>query len=183
MRAKLWWRTRRTPALLCAPFRITGSGARRALSIIEIGEGTRIGPGAWFSLVDRDARLVIGRNCTLGSMVSISVRGSVTIGDGTGIGDRTIVMDHAHDHRPYLERAVATGERPEFGWEVTDPEPVVIGNGIHIGVNVVISPGVHVGDGAVIGASSVVTRSVEPYTVVAGVPARPLRSALQDRDG
>jgi acetyltransferase-like isoleucine patch superfamily enzyme len=182
VRAKLWLRTRRQPALLCAPIRISGRGANHALALIQIGEGTRIGPNAWFSLVDRHARITIGRNCTLGSMVAISARGSVTIGDGTTIADRTILMDHGHDHRAYLERAVEAGERPQFGWEITEAEPVVIGNGVHLGVNVVIQPGVHVGDGAIVGASSVVTRSVEPYTVVAGVPARPLRDALPDRD-
>jgi len=132
--------------------------------------------------MDRNARITIGRDCTIGSMFAISVRDSVTIGDGTAIGDRTILMDHAHDHRPYLERAVGAGERPAFGWEVTEPEPVVIGSGVHMGVNVVIQPGVHVGDGAIVGASSVVTRSVEPYTVVAGVPARVMRDALPGRD-
>lgn len=151
--------------------------------MIEIGAGTRIGPLAWFSLVERGARIGIGRDCTIGSQLSITVRSSVTIGDGSAIGDRTLVMDHAHDHLPYLEKAVKDGKPPAFGWELTEPEPVVIGNGVHIGVNVVISPGVHIGDGAIVGAASVVTRSVEPYTVVAGVPARPMRSALPDRDG
>lgn len=127
-----------------------------------------------------DARIVIGAGCTLGSMIGFSVRQRIEIGDGSAIGDRTMIMDHAHDHRPYLERAVESGDRPAFSWEVTDPEPVVIGSGVHIGVNVVISPGVHIGDGSIVGAGSVVTRSVEPYTVVAGVPARPMRSALLD---
>lgn len=53
-----------------------------------------------------------------------------------------------------------------------------IGNDVWIGDNVVIVAGVSVGDGAVIGAGAVVTRDVEPYAIVVGVPARLLRSRV-----
>lgn len=52
---------------------------------------------------------------------------------------------------------------------------VTIGHDVWIGHGAVIMPGVTIGNGAVIGANAVVTRDVEPYTVVAGVPARALR--------
>ena len=51
----------------------------------------------------------------------------------------------------------------------------VIGNDVWIGRESVIMPGIHVGDGAVIGACSVVTRDVPPYTIVGGNPARLIR--------
>lgn len=57
----------------------------------------------------------------------------------------------------------------------TQPGPVIIGNDVWIGRAARILAGTHVGDGAVIGAYSVVTRDVAPYSVVAGVPARHLR--------
>jgi virginiamycin A acetyltransferase len=75
---------------------------------------------------------------------------------------------------------LAEGASPRFNFEVTEGAAVVIGSGVHIGVNVVISPGVHIGDGAIVGANSVVTRSVDPYTVVAGVPARLIRAISLD---
>ena len=53
--------------------------------------------------------------------------------------------------------------------------PVRIGNDVWIGANCTILPGVSIGDGAVIGAGSVVTRSVASQTIVAGSPARLLR--------
>ena len=53
--------------------------------------------------------------------------------------------------------------------------PIALGDNVWIASNVVILPGVTVGEGAVIGAGSVVTKDVEPYTVVAGNPARFLR--------
>jgi phosphonate metabolism protein (transferase hexapeptide repeat family) len=52
---------------------------------------------------------------------------------------------------------------------------VVIGNDVWVGHGAVVLPGVSIGDGAVIGANAVVSRDVAPYTIVAGVPAQPLR--------
>ena len=52
---------------------------------------------------------------------------------------------------------------------------IVIGNDVWIGYEAVILSGVHIGDGAIIGARAVVTRDVEPYTIMGGVPARPIR--------
>jgi acetyltransferase-like isoleucine patch superfamily enzyme len=171
---------RRHGALLLAPFRVTGRGAGEAYRRISVGEGTRIGQFAWFSLVGKDARVVVGRDCTLSASLAVTVRGTVTIGDGTAIGERCLIADHGHDHLTYLEPAVAAGAKPLFGWETSEEKPVTIGSGVHIGVNVVILPGVDVGDGAVIGANSVVTKPVPAYTVVAGVPARPIRRLLPE---
>ncbi len=176
VRLRLWWRTRRLGSLLQAPLRITGPGAPRALEIIDIAPGSRIGQFAWFSLVSRDARIRIGSGCTLSASMSISVKSTVEIGDGTAIGERVLITDHGHDHMAYLEPAIRGAAEPRFGWEVTAAQPVSIGPGVHIGTNVFIGPGVTVGEGAVIGVNSVVTKSVPPYTVVAGVPAREIRS-------
>lgn len=52
---------------------------------------------------------------------------------------------------------------------------IVIGNDVWIGYEAVIMSGVHIGDGAIIGTRAVVTRDVEPYTIVGGMPAKPIR--------
>ena len=52
---------------------------------------------------------------------------------------------------------------------------IVIGNDVWIGYEAVIMVGVTIGDGAVIGARAVVTKDVPPYTIVGGVPAKPIR--------
>ena len=57
---------------------------------------------------------------------------------------------------------------------------VVIGNDVWIGRKAVILSGVTIGDGAVVGTMAVVTSNVEPYTIVAGNPARPVRKRFDD---
>lgn len=56
----------------------------------------------------------------------------------------------------------------------------VIGNDVWIGQNATILPGVHIGDGAIIGANSVVGSDIEPYTIVVGNSAKPIRKRFDD---
>lgn len=57
---------------------------------------------------------------------------------------------------------------------------IVIGNDVWIGYEAVIMPGVTIGDGAIIGTRAVVTKDIAPYTVVGGVPAKPIRKRFPD---
>ena len=56
----------------------------------------------------------------------------------------------------------------------------IIGNDVWIGQNATILPGVHIGDGAIIGANSVIGSDVDPYTIVVGNPARPIRKRFDE---
>lgn len=58
---------------------------------------------------------------------------------------------------------------------------IVVGNDVWIGYEAVILSGVTIGDGAIIGTRAVVTKDVPPYTIVGGVPARPIRKRFDDR--
>ena len=57
---------------------------------------------------------------------------------------------------------------------------IVIGNDVWIGFEAVIMPGVKIGDGAIIATRAVVTKDVQPYTIVGGVPAKPIRRWFDD---
>ena len=57
---------------------------------------------------------------------------------------------------------------------------IVVGNDVWIGYEAVILSGVKIGDGAIVGARAVVTKDVPPYTIVGGVPAKPIRKRFPD---
>ena len=74
------------------------------------------------------------------------------------------------------------------GWDQVPPSQndlplkgdTIVGNDVWIGQNVTILPGVHIGDGAIIGANSVVGSDIEPYTIVVGNPARPIKKRFDE---
>lgn len=57
---------------------------------------------------------------------------------------------------------------------------IIIGNDVWIGYEAVIMPGIHIGNGAIIGTRAVVTKDVEPYTIVGGMPAKPIKKRFHD---
>jgi acetyltransferase-like isoleucine patch superfamily enzyme len=106
-------------------------------------------------------RLTLGDRVDIGEYTHIRANGGVTIGSGVLIAAGVVITSREHP--------VAL---PRFG--VTVDAPIVIEDDVWIGAGAVILPGVTVGRGAIVGAGAVVTQSVEPFTVVGGVPARPI---------
>lgn len=113
--------------------------------------------------------VTIGRGTRLNPRCE--VRGSVSIGRYCAIARDTVVQEPAHDYskiavqHPVYERVL--GSKPEGDSD----GPVEIGNDVWVGADTLILSGVEIGDGAVIAGKSVVTKDVEPYSVVAGMPA------------
>jgi acetyltransferase-like isoleucine patch superfamily enzyme len=83
-------------------------------------------------------------------------------------------MDHSHVTGPGVG-PVTSG--------LTEAEPISIGDKCFIGCNVVIMPGVKLGENCIVGANSVVTKSFGPGSVIAGTPARLLRTINQPAAG
>ena len=90
--------------------------------------------------------------------------GLVTIGDRVAISPRVTLVVSS---RPNFSRIAP--------YVPVKHAPIAIGHDVWLGTGVVILPGTVIGDGAVVAANSVVTRHVEPYTIVGGTPARPIR--------
>ncbi|WP_159449279.1 DapH/DapD/GlmU-related protein [Demequina sp. NBRC 110051] len=108
------------------------------------------------------ASLSIGSRFYINAGASITAYSSVTIGDDFKMGPFASIADTAGHE-------ITAGEGARIA-------PVVIGNNVWLGRGVAVMPGVTIGDNAIIGANSVVTKDVPADTVVAGTPARPIRS-------
>ncbi len=109
---------------------------------------------------------------------------SVAIGAYCLISWNVVIMDNFRaptdvPKRRRMLETFATGRKPEVFTPVT-PRPVVIGDNVWVGFDSCILPGVHIGEGAVIGARSVVTADVPPYTIAAGNPARFIRTLKKE---
>lgn len=108
----------------------------------------------------------IGRDCLIGEYCVIRGQGGVTIGDRvyTSPFTQIIAVNHVFDDptRPFTEQGITA-------------EGIVIEDDVWLGASAVITDGVRIGRGAVVAAGAVVTKDVPPHTVVAGVPARPVR--------
>jgi len=79
----------------------------------------------------------------------------------------------------FFEEWGLSRERIADAWD--NKGDIVIGNDVWIGYEAVILAGVHIGDGAIIGARAVVTKDVPPYTIVGGIPARPIRKRFSNK--
>jgi phosphonate metabolism protein (transferase hexapeptide repeat family) len=116
----------------------------------------------------------LGQNCE----VADAVIGKFTaIANGVRIGAPNHPMGRPAQHRftycPEYYESSASRDRQFFADRRA--ATVTIGNDVWIGHGVIVLPNVKVGDGAVLAAGAVVTRDVEPYTIVGGVPARAIR--------
>ena len=114
----------------------------------------------------------VGRNFTcwyakIGKFCSISWN----VGIGGANHDYNRISQHAFLYAPQFGMLDVD---QALGYDRFD-SPCEIGNDVWIGCNAVICRGVHIGDGAVIAAGAVVTKDVEPYTIVGGVPAKVIK--------
>ncbi len=113
-------------------------------------------------------RLIVGSFCSIGSGAAFIMAGN---------------QGHRHDWISAFPFHFMS-EVPAFAGAENGYRPAgdtVIGNDVWIGSEAVIMPGITVGDGAVIGTRALVTRDVEPYTIVGGNPAKPIRKRFNDR--
>ena len=106
--------------------------------------------------------------------VNSKIYGTCTIGDYVMMGEDCTVITRNHRN----DRT----DIPMMHQGFEEERPVTIGNDVWIGDKVTILAGVEIGDGCIIGAGSVVTKSIPPYSIAAGVPARVIRSRKEEDD-
>jgi acetyltransferase-like isoleucine patch superfamily enzyme len=127
---------------------------------MEIGDGTKINEQVFVGgLQFPDSKLVVGRNCQIMQMSFINPSREITIGDDTGIGGHSLIFGH-------------TSWLSQFEGYPVDFQPIEIGSSVSLSWRVFVLPGTKIGDGAVVGANSVVSRTVPPRCLSLGFPAR-----------
>lgn len=148
------------------------------------------------NLIDRCSRL---KKCEIGEYSYCSFDCNIQrskIGKYCSIGPRVYAGFSSHptkgwvtthpsfyiNLKDFLGYSIYKDDTPLYNayMEATDGFLSVIGNDVWIGADVKILDGVTIGDGAIVGAGSVVTKDVEAYTIVAGIPARKIRMRFSD---
>ena len=135
---------------------------------ISLGDGCSLEHATYLNAAgpySEGVSISIGEGVFIGTGCEFNITGGLTIGRCSLVAAGTRIIDHNHGTAAdaYIKNQPETSA------------PVRIGEDVWIGANAVILQGVTIGDGAIVAAGSVVTRSVAPYTVVAGCPARPKR--------
>lgn len=124
-------------------------------SLSYIGDGTYIGKNSYIYHCGK-----IGKYCSIARDV------------GIGVGNHPI--DFVYTTPLFYKKERKLVKKSTYDYTNND-DKVIIGNDVWIGTKAIILNGVKIGDGAIIGAGAVVTKDVEPYAIVAGVPAKTIK--------
>jgi acetyltransferase-like isoleucine patch superfamily enzyme len=170
-RARIHWEFARREAFVRWPVHGNVLEALRA-GRLEIGAGTLFEPHVWIT-AEGQARVRIGSASFLNLGVMVAALELVEIGDHCMFANGCFISDANHRFDDPDEPVPYQG--------FTSKGPTRIGDNVWCGANVVVTSGVTIGERSVIGANSVVLDDVEPFTIAAGAPARPIKRIEYDR--
>ena len=144
------------------------------ISFGKCGKNVRVSRGCRFSGIEN---IHLGNNVFLGpGTLVLTTRAKVIINDDVmfGPGVTIITGDHRTDIKGIPMAAVGNEDKlPEHD------QDVVISNDVWVGANVTILKGVHIHTGSIIAAGAVVTKDVEPFSIVGGVPAKLIKKRFE----
>lgn len=142
--------------------------------------------GGQFIFESSKGKITIGNHSFIGSSTFIS-RSSITVGNNVTIAWGSTIYDHDSHSLDYMERRKDIDDElaelrskqnmiAHKNWDVVNSKPIKICDDAWIGMNSIILKGVTIGEGAIVGAGSVVTKDVPAWTVVAGNPAKVVKT-------
>lgn len=152
------------------PVQFVGKESIRFLGNCVLKSGCRIEAWKTYNGIHYDPEIVIGKNIHMGINCHITAIESVVIGDDVLLGSNVLVSDNNHGCFK-TDYAI-----PPVNRRLHSKGPVHIGNNCWLGDNVAVLSGVSIGEGCIIGANSVVTCDIPPYSVAVGSPARVVNS-------
>jgi acetyltransferase-like isoleucine patch superfamily enzyme len=165
-RAQIHWELMRRGAFARWPLQGNVLEALRE-GRLEVGEGVLFEPGVWIT-APGSARVRIGAGTFLNQGVMVASHELVEIGEHCMLANGCFVSDAAHRYDD--------PDKPVPWQGFMSKGPTRIGANCWLGAHVVVTSGVSVGERCVVGAGSVVTHDIPPFSVAAGAPARVLRS-------
>jgi acetyltransferase-like isoleucine patch superfamily enzyme len=169
-RARIHWQLMRRDAFARWPLH---GNVREALADgrLEVGANTLFEPDVWITIAD-EAKVRIGEGTFLNVAVMVAAMQFVEIGSHCMLANGCFVTDANHRF-----------DDPDtpITWQGFDSKgPTRIGDNVWLGAHVVVTSGVTIGERCVIGANSVVTQDIPPFSIAAGVPAKVLRAVTYD---
>lgn len=147
----------------------------RGKRFISIAKGFTTGVGCRLEAYPKDSDIVlfIEENVQINDYVHITAMEKVSIGRNVLMASKIYISDCTHgsycgdssDSNPQINPS----DRPLFS------SPVQIGDNVWLGESVSVLPGVTIGEGTIVGANSVVTKSLPPFVIAVGSPAKPIK--------
>lgn len=114
--------------------------------------------------------ITIGHNVCFNYRCHVGAINKIIIGNNVLIGSQVLITDHSHGELTKEELLISPAKRKLYS-----KGPVIIGDDVWIGEGACILPNVTIGHNSVIGANSVVTHDIPPFSIVGGNPARIIR--------
>jgi maltose O-acetyltransferase len=134
----------------------------------RVGRRTVLHDVRFFNLYRKGfAGLRIGDECFVGDECLLDLAEAIEIQDQATLAERVLILTHTN---------VGYRDHPLQAHFPASVGPVTVERGAFLGAGVLVLPGVRIGTCAFVAAGAVVTKDVPPWTVVAGVPARPIRN-------
>lgn len=115
----------------------------------------------------------IGRCCSFGDYLHLTSINKINIGDNVLTGRWVTISDNSHGTTDFNTLHICPIDR-----DLISKGPIIIENNVWIGDKATILSGVRIGEGAVVAANTVVTKDVAPYSVVAGNPAKVIKTNI-----
>lgn len=132
---------------------------------VLLGDNCKVEHGVYFhydGIYSEGPSIIIGNNVFIGNLTEFNISKKITVGDNCLIASGCKFVDHSHGFKLDMLINSQKGSREE----------IIIESDVWLGCNAIILEGVKIGQGAIIGASSLVNKSIPANEIWAGIPAK-----------